>query len=58
MWTNTQSACTDFNAWANNRWIQANPIPSDKSRWGSFDALADKSLNAQRGIVEKRGQER
>lgn len=48
----TQSACTDFNAWANNRWIQAHPIPADKSRWGSFDALAEKSLNAQRGIVE------
>ncbi|MFG6456297.1 M13 family metallopeptidase [Roseateles sp. BYS96W] len=47
-----QSACTDFNAWANNRWIKANPIPADKSRWGSFDALAEKSLNAQRGLVE------
>ncbi len=47
-----QSACTDFNAWANNRWIKANPIPGDKSRWGSFDALAEKSLNAQRGLVE------
>jgi len=47
-----QSACTDFNAWANGRWIKANPIPADKSRWGSFDALAEKSLNAQRGLVE------
>ncbi|MDI4635459.1 M13 family metallopeptidase [Pelomonas sp. V22] len=46
------SACTDFNAWSNNNWIKANPIPSDKSRWGGFDALAEKSLNAQRSIVE------
>lgn len=49
----TQSACTDFNAWANNHWVQAHPIPADKSRWGSFDALADKSLDAQHGIVER-----
>lgn len=49
---NTQSACTDFNAWANNNWVKANPIPADKSRWGGFDALAEKSQNAQRGIVE------
>ncbi len=46
------SACTDFNAWSNNNWIKANPIPSDKSRWGGFDQLAEKSLNAQRSIVE------
>ena len=48
----SQAACTDFNAWANNHWIKANPIPADKSRWGGFDALAEKSQNAQRGIVE------
>lgn len=47
-----QSACNDFNAWANNNWVKANPIPSDKSRWGGFDQLAEKSQNAQRSIVE------
>lgn len=46
------SACTDFNAWSNNNWIKANPIPADKSRWGGFDALAQKSQDAQRSIVE------
>jgi len=47
----SQSACADFNAWVNNHWIKANPIPSDKSRLGGFDQLAEKSQNAQRSLV-------
>src|SRR3546814_6512198 len=28
------SACKDFNAYANGKWIAANPIPADRVRWG------------------------
>ncbi|MEO5566382.1 MAG: M13 family metallopeptidase [Luteimonas sp.] len=46
-------ACQDFNAYANGKWIAANPIPADKTRWGAFDALAEQSLDAQHTLVEK-----
>jgi putative endopeptidase len=45
-------ACTDFNQFVNAKWVAANPIPADRSRWGAFDALAENSLNTQHEIVE------
>ena len=44
--------CSDFNGFVNAKWVAANPIPADRTRWGSFDALREDSLNAQRAIVE------
>lgn len=46
------SACQDFNAYANGKWIAANPIPADRTRWGAFDQLREQSLDAQHRIVE------
>ncbi|GAA3929132.1 M13 family metallopeptidase [Luteimonas lutimaris] len=45
-------ACRDFNAYANGKWVAANPIPADRTRWGAFDELREQSLQAQRDIVE------
>ena len=45
-------ACTDFNSFVNAKWVAANPIPADRSRWGAFDQLAEASLNTQHKIVE------
>jgi putative endopeptidase len=47
------SACTDLNGYVNAKWLAANPIPADKTRWGAFDELREKSLETQRSIVEK-----
>lgn len=47
------SACQDFNGFANGKWVKANPIPADKTRWGAFDALREQSLNAQHDILNK-----
>ncbi|MEO7432872.1 MAG: M13 family metallopeptidase [Dokdonella sp.] len=44
--------CGDFNAFVNSKWVAANPIPSDRTRWGAFDMLREHSLQTQRGIVE------
>ena len=33
-------ACQDFNTFVNAKWVAANPIPSDRTRWGAFDQLA------------------
>ncbi|MEO5625376.1 MAG: M13 family metallopeptidase [Dokdonella sp.] len=44
--------CSDFNGFVNAKWIAANPIPSDRTRWGAFDMLREHSMQTQRGIVE------
>ena len=44
--------CSDLNAYANSRWLAANPVPSDKTTWGSFEMLGERSLAAQKQIVE------
>ncbi len=46
-------ACQDFNGFVNAKWVAANPIPADRTRWGAFDQLAESSLNTQHAIVEK-----
>ena len=47
------SACTDLNAFVNRRWVAANPIPADRTRWGAFDALSEKSLDEQHELAEQ-----
>ena len=47
------SACTDFDAYANGKWVAATELPPDRARIGSFDALRvanDRVLEA--GLVE------
>ncbi|MEO7916562.1 MAG: M13 family metallopeptidase [Dokdonella sp.] len=46
------NACADFNGYVNSKWITANPIPADKTRWSTFDVLRDDSLKTQHEIVE------
>ncbi len=46
------SACQDFNGYANGKWIAANPIPADRTRWGAFDQLREQSLDAQHKLVD------
>ena len=48
----TLNACQDFNGFVNAKWVAANPIPADRTRWGAFDQLAEDSLNTQHAIVE------
>ena len=45
-------ACHDFNGFVNAKWVAANPIPDDRTRWGSFDTLREDSLNVQLKLVE------
>src|SRR5690606_17818497 len=47
------SPCADLNGFVNSKWVAANPIPADRTRWGAFDALREHSLSTQRGIVER-----
>jgi len=45
--------CNDFNGFVNAKWVAANPIPGDRTRWGAFDQLREHSLETQHEIAEK-----
>ena len=42
----------DFYRYALGRWLDTNQIPSDRTRWGSFDELDERSHEQVRAIVE------
>ena len=42
----------DFYQYANGGWIARNPIPSDQSRWGSFNEVLDRNQKVLREILE------
>ncbi|GAA5006202.1 peptidase [Lysobacter lycopersici] len=49
----SKNACSDFNGYVNGKWEAANPIPGDRSSWGAFDALAERSLSVQHQLAEQ-----
>jgi putative endopeptidase len=44
--------CADFYHFVDGKWIAANPVPADRTRWGTFDELREASLKAQRTLIE------
>ena len=46
----------DLFAHVNNTWVREHPIPEDKSRYGAFDRLREKSEAAMRVIIEEAAQ--
>ncbi|HEY0767993.1 MAG TPA: hypothetical protein VGD47_08540, partial [Steroidobacteraceae bacterium] len=42
----------DFYRYADGLWIDAHHIPPDRTRWGSFDELDERSQQQLHGIVE------
>jgi putative endopeptidase len=45
--------CDDFYQYADGAWIKANPVPADKSRWGSFEELADRNRDTLKAILDE-----
>ena len=45
----------NFYLFANGAWIKNTPIPASKTRWGSFDALAEESSQALKDLLEDAG---
>lgn len=43
----------NFYLYANGNWIKNNPVPSSKTRWGSFDELRELSSVRLRGLLEE-----
>ena len=48
-----KNACVDFAGHVNGKWLAANPIPGDRSSWGAFEMLAERSLAVQRQLAEQ-----
>ena len=46
------AACSDLGAHVNGTWLAANPVPADRTTWGSFEVLGDRSLELQHAIVQ------
>jgi putative endopeptidase len=51
------AACRDFYMFANNGWIQRNPIPPAFSSWGSFNELAERNNLVLKEVVERAARE-
>lgn len=49
---NTVSPCVDLNRHVSSKWLKENPVPSDKTSWGSFEMLQERTLGVQKQIVE------
>lgn len=49
----TCSPCEDFYQYANGGWLSRNPVPGDRSRWGSFDELRDANNDLLKRLLEE-----
>ena len=46
-------ACVDFGRHVNGKWLAANDIPGDRTSWGAFEMLDERSTAVQRQLVEQ-----
>jgi len=43
----------NFYQYANGNWVKNNPVPSSKTRWGSFDELREEGLVRMRTLLDE-----
>lgn len=46
------AACERFGDYVNSKWLAANPIPGDRTTWGAFPLLGERSLAIQHEIAK------
>ncbi len=51
------SPVQDFYTYAAGHWLRSNPVPSDKSRWGAFNELGERTIHVLHEILERARQE-
>ena len=49
----SKNACTDFAGYVNGKWLAANAVPGDRSSWGAFEMLDERSQGVQRQLAEQ-----
>ncbi|MEP6633755.1 MAG: peptidase, partial [Luteimonas sp.] len=49
----SKNACTDFNGYANSKWLANNKIPNDRTSWGAFEMLDERSVAVQHQLAEQ-----
>jgi putative endopeptidase len=49
----SKDACTDFGGYVNGKWLAANAIPGDRTSWGAFEMLSERSKAVQRQLAEQ-----
>ncbi len=49
----SKDACADFGGYVNGKWLAANAIPGDRTSWGAFEMLDERSTAVQRQIAEQ-----
>ncbi len=49
----TKNACVDFGGYVNGKWQAANPVPGDRTAWGAFEMVGERSLAVQHQLVEQ-----
>ncbi|MDQ3056777.1 MAG: peptidase [Pseudomonadota bacterium] len=49
----SKNACTNFGEYVNGKWLAANDIPSDRTSWGAFEMLDERSTGVQRQLAEQ-----
>ncbi len=49
----SKNACSDFGGYINGKWLAANDIPSDRTSWGAFEMLDERSTAVQRQLAEQ-----
>src|SRR3546814_7349602 len=53
----SMNACIDFGGYVNGKWLAANAIPGDRTSWGAFEMLNERSIAVQRQLAEQAGAE-
>ena len=49
----TLDACNAFGDYVNSKWLAANEIPADRTSWGAFTILDERSVAAQHQLAEQ-----
>lgn len=49
----SKAACDDFGAHVNGTWLANNPVPADRTSWGAFSMLDERSMGVQRQLAEQ-----
>jgi putative endopeptidase len=49
----SKDPCVDFAGHVNAKYLAANPVPADRSSWGAFEQLDERSTGVQRQLAEQ-----